>query len=103
MEDKDILVSHIEASKETVDSKIGDKETQIIKDLTDDWKQTDFRIIEEQHHRNRTVVEEIIKTWEDFREDISNSSFPLILLSSEGIQETQRRRRLTLLLIPFLN
>ncbi len=29
MEDKDILVSHIEASKENVDTKISDKENEI--------------------------------------------------------------------------
>jgi hypothetical protein len=47
MEDKDILVSHIEASKENVDSKIGDKETEIVKSLSDDWRATDTRIVEE--------------------------------------------------------
>lgn len=46
MEDKDILQSHIEASKETVDSKIGDKETEIQKALGDDWKNTETRITE---------------------------------------------------------
>lgn len=71
MEDKDILQSHIEASKETVDSKIGDKETEIQRALGDDWKNTETKILEEQHHRNRNVVEEIIKTCEEFKEDIS--------------------------------
>ena len=46
MEDKDILQSHIEASKENVDSKIGDKETEIQKALGDDWKNTETRITE---------------------------------------------------------
>ena len=70
MEDRDILVSHVEASKETVDSKIGDKETEIVRALGDDWKNADNRITEEQHMRNRNIIEEIIKTCEDFREDI---------------------------------
>jgi len=59
MEDKDILVSHVEASKENVDSKISDKETEIVKALGDDWRNTDNRIVEEQHHRNRNVIEEM--------------------------------------------
>ena len=33
MEDRDILTSHLEASKENVDTKIGDKETEIVKTL----------------------------------------------------------------------
>lgn len=71
MEDKEMLVSHLEASKETVDGKISDKETEIVKALTDDWRSTEQRISEEQHQRNRTVVEEVIKTCNGFRDDIS--------------------------------
>lgn len=80
MEDKDILVSHIEASKENVDSKIGDKETEIVKALAEDWKNTENRVLEDQHQRNRNIVEEVIKTCEDFREDISNHCLSLLLL-----------------------
>jgi hypothetical protein len=40
MEDKDILVSHLDASKENVENKIGDKETEITKALTDQWTAT---------------------------------------------------------------
>jgi hypothetical protein len=47
MEDRDILTSHLEASKENLDSKISDKETEIVKSLTEDWKQTETRILEE--------------------------------------------------------
>lgn len=47
MEDKEMLVSHLEASKETVDGKISDKETEIVKALTDDWRTTEQRISEE--------------------------------------------------------
>jgi hypothetical protein len=47
LEDREVLTSHIEASKENVDSKIGDKETEIVRTLQDDWKATETRIIEE--------------------------------------------------------
>lgn len=75
MEDKDILVAHIEASKENVDSKISDKETEINKAISEDWKGTETRILEEQHHRNRTVVEECINTCNNFRDEISKLFF----------------------------
>jgi hypothetical protein len=47
MEDKDILMQHLEASRENVDSKIGDKETDINKSLGDDWRNTYTKIQEE--------------------------------------------------------
>lgn len=78
MEDRDVLTSHLEASKENVDSKIGDKETEIVRTLQDDWKQTETRILEEQHMRNRNIVEEIVKTCDNFREDIRKALFAFI-------------------------
>jgi len=33
MEDRDVLTSHLEASKENVDGKIGDKETEIFRTI----------------------------------------------------------------------
>lgn len=74
MEDRDILTSHLEASKENVDSKISDKETEIVRTLQEDWRQTETRILEEQHTRNRNIIEEIIKTCENFREEIRKKS-----------------------------
>ncbi len=47
MEDRDVLTSHLEASKENIDSKIGDKETEIVRSLQDDWRNTETRILEE--------------------------------------------------------
>jgi hypothetical protein len=70
MEDRDVLTSRLEASKETVDSKIGDKETEIQRTLLEDWRQTETRILEEQHMRNRNIVEEIVNTSQNFKEDI---------------------------------
>lgn len=105
MEDRDILTSHLEASKENLDSKISDKETEIVKTLQEDWRQTESRILEEQHTRNRNIIEEIIKTCENFREEIRKLPplkfyYNVYLVSlmmvadvcfRERIQKTQRR------------
>lgn len=89
MEDRDVLTSHLEASKENVDSKIGDKETEIVRTLQDDWRQTETRILEEQHMRNRNIIEEIIKTCENFREDIRKSfSYFLMNLQKENSESS---------------
>jgi len=46
MEDRDVLTSHLDASKENIDTKIGDKESEINRTLQDDWKQTETRILD---------------------------------------------------------
>jgi len=71
MSDSDVLTQHLEASKENVDSKIGDQESNIVRELMRDWKNTETRIIDDQHQRNRTIVQEVIKTCEKFRREIS--------------------------------
>lgn len=71
MSDPEVLNQHLEQSKENVDSKIGDQETKIVKELATDWKNTETRILEEQHYRNRTIVQEIIKTCDKFKKEIS--------------------------------
>lgn len=47
MSDPEVLNQHLEQSKENVDSKIGDQETKIVKELATDWKNTETRILEE--------------------------------------------------------
>lgn len=71
MEDRDVLTSHLEASKENVDQKISDKETDIVRTLQEDWKATETRILDQQQMRNRNIIEEVIKTCENSRDDIS--------------------------------
>ena len=83
LEDREVLTSHVEASKENVDSKIGDKETEIVRTLQEDWKTTETRILDAQHMRNRNIVEEVIKTCVDFREDISKCTFHLIFIGRQ--------------------
>lgn len=87
MEDKDILVAHIEASKENVDGKISDKESEINRAISDDWKATENKIIDEQHHRNRTIVEEVINTCNNFRDEISKNGLLKFYSYSERIQK----------------
>lgn len=75
MDDSDVLNQHLDASKENIDSKISDQETNIVKELTRDWKNTETRILEDQHMRNRTIVQEVIKTCDKFKKEISKSPF----------------------------
>jgi hypothetical protein len=72
MDDGDYLNSQLEGSKENIELRVNEIESQIMKDLADDWRQTETRIIEDQHHRNRTIVQEIIKTCDKFKKEINN-------------------------------
>ena len=74
MDDADYLNSQLEGSKENIELRVNEIETQIIKELSDDWKQTETRTIEDQHYRNRTIVQEIIKTCDKFKKEISKHS-----------------------------
>lgn len=56
MEDGDYLNSQLEGSKENIELRVNDIESQILKDLTNDWKVTETRILDDQHQRNRTIV-----------------------------------------------
>ena len=68
--DKDALVAHLEASKENVDSKISEKENEINRAIADDWKNTYTKLQEEQHRRNRNIIEEIVSSCLNFRDEI---------------------------------
>jgi hypothetical protein len=71
MDDGDYLNSQLEGSRENIEQRLGDIETQINRDLANDWKSTDTKITEDQHHRNRTIVQEVIKTCDKFKKEIS--------------------------------
>lgn len=73
--DKEILVSALEASRENVDNKISDKDTEITRAISEDWALMSNRITEEQQRRNRDIIEEIINTCQNFKEDIGKHSF----------------------------
>lgn len=47
MDDSDYLNTQLEASKENIELRINEIETQIIRELTNDWKTTEARIIED--------------------------------------------------------
>ena len=71
--DKEILVSALEASRENVDNKISDRDTEITRAINEDWAATSNRITEEQQRRNRDIIEEVINTCANFKEDIGKS------------------------------
>ena len=47
MDDADYLNSQLEGSKENIELRINDVESQIMKDLANDWKATEQRIIDD--------------------------------------------------------
>ena len=47
MDDGDYLNSQLEGSKENIELRVNEIESQIMKDLADDWRQTETRIIED--------------------------------------------------------
>lgn len=47
LNDKEILTQHLESSKENVDAKINDKDTEITKAIQEDWNATMSRISED--------------------------------------------------------
>ena len=71
MGDPDTLNQNLETSKEAIDAKINEVESLIIKELNADWKATETRIVDMQHHRNRTIVKEVVKTCDRFKKEIS--------------------------------
>ena len=70
MAEADTLKQVLENSKENLETKIGEKEDQVSKGLTNDWQMTYQNIMEEQHKRNRNVIENIITKCEGFREEL---------------------------------
>ena len=47
MDDADYLNSQLEGSKENIELRVNDVESQIMKDLANDWKATEQRIIDD--------------------------------------------------------
>jgi hypothetical protein len=72
--DKDALVAHLEASKENVDSRISEKENEINRKIADDWRNTYTQLLEGQHKRNRNIIEEIVSSCMNFRDEIGKLS-----------------------------
>ena len=47
MDDGDYLNSQLEGSRENIDARLGDIESQINRDQSNDWKATDTKITED--------------------------------------------------------
>lgn len=97
MGDPDTLNQTLETSKEAIDAKINEVESLIIKELNSDWKNTETRIIDQQHHRNRTIVKEIVKTCDKFKKEISKYPLHLtVIYRQRGRRHRERKKPLCL-------
>lgn len=54
------IVTALEGFKETTENKISNFEGVINAEITKDWKDTESRIVQEEHARNRDIIEEIV-------------------------------------------
>lgn len=59
--DADTLITLLETFKETTENKISGIETYINTDITKDWKENSMRIEQDQHTRNRNIIQEIVE------------------------------------------
>lgn len=70
--DKETLTQYFEQSKETQENKISEKDNIIRSDINNDWKNVKENLLEEQHSRNRNIIQEIIKLAKDKQREVSN-------------------------------
>merc|ERR1712196_302356 len=68
--EKEPLVQHLDTSKEFMETKIQKMETEIMKAINTEWKDTESTMTLNQHKRNRNIVKEIITTCNMFRNEI---------------------------------
>ncbi len=93
MAESDVLNNTLEASKEAIESRVNQIESDITKDITVDWTNTQTRILDEQHHRNRTIVKEIIKTCAKFKTEICKYLLNCLLTKDLYSQGSRRDRK----------
>ena len=67
LSEKETITTFMDAFKEQVDNGIQKCEKDIKKKIEDEWKQIEEKVETDQHNRNRTIIEQIIKTCENFR------------------------------------
>jgi hypothetical protein len=68
--EKEPLVQHLDQSKEFMETKIQKMETEIMKAINTEWKDTESTMSLKQHKRNRGIIKEIITTCNMFRSEI---------------------------------
>lgn len=66
-EDKEMLPDILNHFKETMDTKIGEIDSNITRNLTNDWTETQTKISNDQHARNRNIIMEIIGVIDKFK------------------------------------
>lgn len=69
--DKETLTQYFEQAKENQENKISEKDNIIRSDINNDWKNTKEKIIEEQHDRNRNIIQEIIRMTKERKQQVS--------------------------------
>merc|ERR1711934_874160 len=70
--EKEPLVQHLDQSKEFMETKIQKMETEIMKAINTEWKDTESTMSLKQHKRNRNIIKEIITTCNMFRTEITD-------------------------------
>ena len=63
------IVTALEGFKETTENKISNFEGVINSEITKDWKDTESRIVSEEHARNRDIIEEIVQNTKLFQDE----------------------------------
>jgi hypothetical protein len=69
--DKETLTQYFEQAKENQENKISEKDNIIRSDINNDWKNTKEKITEEQHDRNRNIIQEIIRMTKERKQQVS--------------------------------
>lgn len=82
--DKDALVQMLDTSKETMETKVAEKEQLINRAILALQEQTEKNLTQGQHSRNRSIVKEIIATCENFRQEIKEDFSALKEQSEAG-------------------
>jgi hypothetical protein len=70
--DRETVTQNFEQSKETQENKISEKENIIRSEINNDWKYTKEKLIEDQHNRNRNIIQEIIRMTKERKSNVSN-------------------------------
>lgn len=66
---KEELGVMLETFRENIESHIGAQEKVIMKATNEHWKQTETKLVDSQHKRNRNIVKEIINCCNTFKEE----------------------------------
>ena len=72
--EQEALVTALEGFKEVFENKIQGVETTINNDIKSDWSKIEAQIKQDQHTRNRDIIQEIVENTDKFK-DLNNKKF----------------------------